>query len=429
VHAAAFNRRQFAAGLGAVVVAFSLDPKLARGQEQLPGGLQNNRRLDAWIRINADGGATVFTGKVELGQGILTALAQIAAEELDLPLSRIEMISGDTGRTPDEGHTSGSVSIESSGTALRMAAAEVRSILLDLAANRLGTPADDLMVASGVIAAPDGRKIGYGELVAALDLKREATAKVRPKVASNYKIVGRSVQRLDIPAKVSGGAAYVQDIRFPGMLHGRVVRPPRYGAKLESFDEAAARAVPGIVAIVRDGSFLGVVAEREEQAIKARAALRDGAQWSGAPNYPIPIRFMIICSRCAASIRSPASSGQARRPAPRVSWRRHTASLISRMPPWGLPARSPNSVTGDSLFGRTRRGYFRCASTSPSPCRSNQRPFGASSPREQVVMAATVMTTSRSTRRCSPAPSLAVRCGCNGCATMSLRGSLTARPW
>jgi len=288
VHAAAFNRRQFAAGLGAVVVAFSLDPKLARGQERLPGGLQNNRRLDAWIRINADGGATVFTGKVELGQGILTALAQIAAEELDLPLSRIEMISGDTGRTPDEGHTSGSVSIESSGTALRMAAAEVRSILLDLAANRLGTPADDLMVASGVIAAPDGRKIGYGELVAALDLKREATAKVRPKVASNYKIVGRSVQRLDIPAKVSGGAAYVQDIRFPGMLHGRAVRPPRYGAKLESFDEAAARAVPGIVAIVRDGSFLGVVAEREEQAIKARAALRDGAQWSGDTELPDP---------------------------------------------------------------------------------------------------------------------------------------------
>ena len=152
-----------------------------------------------------------------------------------------------------------------------MAAAEVRAILLDLAAKRLGTPADDLTVANGVIAAPDGRKIGYGELAAALDLKREATAKVRPKAASNYKIVGRSVQRLDIPAKVSGGAAYVQDIRLPGMLHGRVVRPPRYGATLESFDEAAARAIPGVVAVVRDGSFLGVVAEREEQAIKARA--------------------------------------------------------------------------------------------------------------------------------------------------------------
>src|SRR5262249_61963127 len=117
--------------LGALVVAFSLDPRLARGQERLPGGLQGTRRLDAWIRINADGSATVFTGKVELGQGILTALAQIAAEELDLPLSHVEMISGDTARTPNEGHTSGSVSVESSGTALRMASAEVHAILLE----------------------------------------------------------------------------------------------------------------------------------------------------------------------------------------------------------------------------------------------------------------------------------------------------------
>src|SRR5262249_31982338 len=281
-----FNRRQFTAGLGAVVVAFSLDPKLARGQERLPGGLQNNRRLDAWIRINTDGGATVFTGKVELGQGVLTALAQIAAEELDLPLSRVEMISGDTGHTPDEGHTSGSVSIASSGTALRMAAAAVRSLLRDLAANRLGTSPADLTVASGVIAAPDGRKVGYGELVAALDLKREATAKVRPKVASNYKLVGQSVQRLDIPAKGTGRPPHVDDIRSPGMLPGRAVRPPRYGAKLESFDAAATRAMPGIVAIVRDGSFLGVIAEREEQAIKARAALSDGAKWSGDTELP-----------------------------------------------------------------------------------------------------------------------------------------------
>jgi nicotinate dehydrogenase subunit B len=286
VNASVFSRRQFTAGLGAIVVAFSLDPKLARGQERLPGSLQNNRRLDAWIRINSDGSATIFTGKVELGQGILTALAEIAAEELDLPLSRVEMISGDTGQTPNEGHTSGSVSVENSGTALRMAAAEVRMILTDLAAKRLGATTDQLTVADGAIAAPDGRKVGYGELVQALDLKREATAKVAPKPASNYKVVGQSVRRLDIPAKVTGGVAYVQDIRFPGMLHGRVVRPPRYGAKLENLDEAAAKAMPGVVAIVRDWSFVGVVAEREEQAIKARAALSAGARWSGGTDLP-----------------------------------------------------------------------------------------------------------------------------------------------
>jgi nicotinate dehydrogenase subunit B len=207
VNGLAFDRREFAAGLGAIVVAFSLHPKLARGQERLPGSLENNRRLDAWIRINPEGGATIFTGKVELGQGILTALAQIAAEELDLPLSRIEMISGDTGRTPNEGHTDGSRSIENSGMALRMAAAEVRAILMDLAAKRLGATADRLTLAEGVITAPGGRKVGYGELAAAVDLRREATAKVAPKTTSKYNLVGQSVQRLDIPAKVTGGAA------------------------------------------------------------------------------------------------------------------------------------------------------------------------------------------------------------------------------
>ncbi len=149
----------------------------------------------------------------------------------------------------------------------------------------------------------------------------------------------------------------------------------------------------------------------------------------GAPSCPIRIKSMTICSRYPAPTRSPARSGRARRPAVRASWRRRIASLTSRMPPWDLPARWPSFATEDSPSGRIRRGYSRCASTSPSLCRSNPRPFVASSPREPVVMAATVMMTSRSTQRCSPAPFLAGRCGCNGCATTSLPGSLTARPW
>jgi nicotinate dehydrogenase subunit B len=292
VNAPLFNRREFTAGLGAIVVAFSLDPKLARGQERLPGSLQNNRKLDGWIRINADGSATVFTGKVELGQGILTALAQIAAEELDLPLSRVKMISGDTGQTPNEGQTAGSQSIENSGTALRMAGAEVRAILIDLAAKRLGVPADQLAVADGVIAAPDGRKVGYGELKP--DLNHEASAKATPKPVANHKIVGKSISRFDIPAKVAGGAAFVQDMRLPGMLHGRVIRPPRYDSKLDSIDDAVAKAIPGVVAIVRDGSFLGIVAEREEQAIKARAALLKSAKWTLGPELPDPARLFEV---------------------------------------------------------------------------------------------------------------------------------------
>ncbi|MFL5108465.1 MAG: molybdopterin cofactor-binding domain-containing protein [Xanthobacteraceae bacterium] len=287
------TRRDFTAGFGAIVVAFSLDRRAATAQEpaRLPGSLQTNRRLDAWLRINADGTATVFTGKVELGQGILTALRQIAAEELDLPLERIAMISGDTGRTPNEGQTAGSQSVENSGTALRMAGAEARAMLLDLAAKRFGVAADTLSVADGTISAADGRKVTYGELAGEVDLKREATAKAVPKPAARHRIVGQSIPRFDIPAKVTGGAAFVQDVRLPGMLHGRVVRPPRYGAALESVDEAAAKALPGVIAVVRDGSFLGVVAEREEQAVKAREALAKSAKWKAGPELPDPARI------------------------------------------------------------------------------------------------------------------------------------------
>ena len=287
------TRREFTAALGGIVLSFSLAPKIALAQNpaRLPGSLDTNRTLDAWLRINADGSVTVFTGKVELGQGIVTALAQIAAEELDVPLAHIRMIAGDTGRTPNEGQTAGSQSIEQSGTALRLAGAEVRAMLIDLAAKKFGVAADTLKVNDGVIHAPDGRKLGYGEIAAQADLKREATAKVAPKPAAQHKIVGKSVPRIDIPGKVTGAAAFVQDLRLPGMLHGRIVRPPRYGAKLESFDEATVKAMPGVIAVVRDGSFLGVLARREEQAINARLVLMEFAKWSGGPLLPEPAKL------------------------------------------------------------------------------------------------------------------------------------------
>src|SRR5205807_7713151 len=185
------NRRDFAKGLGGIVLAFTLDPGLAQQPKQLPGSLSGNRMLDAWIRINADGTATVFTGKVELGQGIVTALAQIAAEELDLPLARVSMVSGDTGRTPNEGQTAGSQSIENSGTALRLAAAEVRRILLELASPRVQLDADALTVVDGVVISPNGKSMTYAELAASVDLHREATATVRPKPIGMHKIVGQ----------------------------------------------------------------------------------------------------------------------------------------------------------------------------------------------------------------------------------------------
>jgi CO/xanthine dehydrogenase Mo-binding subunit len=292
MNAPRLTRRDFTAGLGGIVVAFSLAPHAWSQQPpRLPGGLNNNRLLSAWIAINPDGSATVFTGKVELGQGILTALTQIAAEELDLPLERVKIISGDTGRTPNEGQTAGSLSVQGSGTALRLAGAEVRAILTDLAAKKLGVAADTLKVANGVIAASDGRKVSYGDLAKDADLKREATAKVRPKPPAQHRLVGKSLPRVDLPAKVTGGAAFVQDLRLPGMLHGRIARPPQYGAQLEAVDEAKIRAMPGVVAVVRDGSFLGVAAEREEQAIKAVEALSASAKWKAGPALPDPARF------------------------------------------------------------------------------------------------------------------------------------------
>jgi CO/xanthine dehydrogenase Mo-binding subunit len=282
------SRRDFTAGLGGIVVAFTLAPKLGSAQQAvaLPGSLNGNRMLDAWIRIAADGSATVCTGKVELGQGIVTALAQIAAEELDLPLARVHVISGDTEKTPNEGFTSGSQSIENGGAALRLAGAEVRTILLNLAAKHLGVDASALAVADGVISTRDGRKVSYAELARDADLHREVTAKAKPKLPSSHRIVGKSIARFDIPAKVSGGAAYVQDLRLPGMLHGRVVRPSSYGAKLEAIDEAKIKAMPGVVGVVRDGSFLGVIAEREEQAIRASEALGKTARWTPGPALP-----------------------------------------------------------------------------------------------------------------------------------------------
>jgi CO/xanthine dehydrogenase Mo-binding subunit len=295
MNAPILNRRAFTTGMGGIVLAFSLNPSDLLAQTaalaRLPGSLNNNRMLGAWLRINADGSATVFTGKVELGQGILTSLAQIAAEELDLPFDRVAMISGDTARTPNEGMTAGSQSIENSGLALRLAGAEVRAILVDLAAKRLGVGADTLKVTDGVISAADGRRVTYAEIAAEADLKREATGKVPPKSPATHRIVGQSIPRLDIPAKVTGGAIYVQDMRPAGMVHGRVVRPPRPGSTIESLDDAATKALPGVITVVRNGSFLGVVAEREEQAIKARETLARSVKWKLGPELPDPAQL------------------------------------------------------------------------------------------------------------------------------------------
>ena len=285
---ASFTRRGFLGRTAALTVGFSLAP-LARAfaqEPKLPGSLEKNRRLDGWLRIEPDGNVTAFTGKVEIGQGIVTALAQIVADELDVDLARVTMVSGDTATTPNEGVTSGSRSIEDSGSALRAACAEARGILLATAAAKLSTPASALRVENGVVFSPDGTKATYAELTTRAMLAREATAQVKPKPASAHRFTGKSIPRRDIPAKVTGGPAYVHDMRLPGMVFGRVVRPPSPRAHLISLDDRATRAMPGVVAVVRDGSFLAVAAEREEQALAAANALRKAAKWQETASLP-----------------------------------------------------------------------------------------------------------------------------------------------
>ncbi|MGA3401299.1 MAG: molybdopterin cofactor-binding domain-containing protein [Acetobacteraceae bacterium] len=284
------TRRAVLAGGGALVVGFSL-----RGQAQpasavpgqvpptaLPGSLKEAPWLDAWIRIDGDGTITVFTGKAELGQGIKTALLQVAAEELFVSVERLKLVTADTDLTPNEGYTAGSHSLQDSGTAIRIVAAQVREILLGQAAALLRVPADQLKLEEAAVVGPDGRRLNYGALVPPGLLHVAAQPQAPLKDAAGFVVMGTSVPRVDVPAKVTGGAAYVQDMRLPGMLHARVVRPPHPGARLVALDTGGVETLPGVRQVVRDGSFLAVVAEREFQAIKAMRALAAAAQWQPA---------------------------------------------------------------------------------------------------------------------------------------------------
>jgi nicotinate dehydrogenase subunit B len=253
---------------------------------RLPPTLAANPRLDRWIAFHGDGTVLVRTGKVEIGQGIVSAMAQIAAEELDVEYSRIRMAPADTIDGPNEGSTSGSRSVEEGGGALRQACAEVRDLLLQAAAGRLDASLESLVVEDGTVRARGGGPpVTYWELAPGIDLSREATGQVRPKERDDLRIVGRALARLDIPGKVRG-AAFLHDIELPGMLHGRVARPPSYRARLLAFDPAAARALPGVRTVVREGRFIGLVADREEQAVRALRVLARAARWEEHETLP-----------------------------------------------------------------------------------------------------------------------------------------------
>ena len=253
---------------------------------KLPPSLAANPKLSSWIRFAPEGQVAVSPGKVEIGQGIVTALAQIAADELDVDIGRVRMVRASTAGSPNEGVTSGSLSVQQSGRAIRQACAEIRRIFLSAAAERLGVEAGVLDIADGTILGPGNVSTSYWELASDISLDRDATPGALPKASSQRKLAGNSVQRLDIPDKVFAHARFIHDTTLPGLLHGRVLRSEHSHAALLELKDDGARKVEGLVAIVRDGNFVGAVSETEAGAELALAALRKGAKWT--PREALP---------------------------------------------------------------------------------------------------------------------------------------------
>lgn len=249
-------------------------------------------KFETFIKITSDGSVTAYNGHVDLGTGIRTALGQIVAEELDVSFARVVVVLGDTSRVPNQGATIASETIQITAVPLRKAAAQARQYLVARAAERLELPPEDLTIEDGLVRGKDNRSVSYGELIAGDTIQLELADDVAVKDVNAYSIVGQSVPRVDLPAKATGELVYVHDVRVPGMLHGRVVRPPYAGVDAGDFvgnsliavDESSVRDIPGLIAVVRIGDFVGVVAEREENAIKAAAQLK--VSWKPTPVLP-----------------------------------------------------------------------------------------------------------------------------------------------
>jgi nicotinate dehydrogenase subunit B len=253
---------------------------------KLPVSLAANPLLSSWIRFSPERQVMVSPGKVEIGQGIVTALAQIAADELDVDIGRVQMVRASTAGSPNEGVTSGSLSVQQSGRAIRQACAEIRQIFITAAADQLGVGINALDIKDGTISGPGNIRTSYWELADKISLDRNATPGAAPKRSTRRMLAGNSVQRLDIPDKLFARPRFIHDQALPGMLHGRVLRSEMSAAKLTEIKEDAARAVPGLVAIVRDGNFAGVVSETEAGAEAALTALRKGASWTAGETLP-----------------------------------------------------------------------------------------------------------------------------------------------
>lgn len=291
------SRRTFIKTTGCLTIGFCWADTLlgctsspSQARQGSPEHAPPDSIIDAWLQVRTDGRVRILTGKLELGQGISTAIAQVAAEELNLAMTDVVVTLAETGVTPNEGYTAGSGSIEKSAMSVRYAAAYARQKLLELAAAELKVPVSQLQTARGIVHTQSGNpRISFRELLKGKQLKDNIPARdqIKLKPRGSYTIVGKAVPREDISRMVRAEPVYVQNLRFPGMVHARAIRPPVYGASLLRVNQDKVnKAVPGILKIVVNGSFIGVIAQSEFAAIQAQSALRDQASWSYPSAFP-----------------------------------------------------------------------------------------------------------------------------------------------
>ena len=300
-----FSRRELLKG-GALVISFSILAPLSKALGQATAHIDpygnpdylDPRQLDSWVAVTDDGIVIVSTGKVDLGTGIETALAQIAADELDVPFNRIHMQMGHTAKTVDEGRTAGSNTIQAAGQHLRQATAAARVELLKMGSTRLDVPAGRLTVTDGVVSdmSNTSKNVTYGALVGGRKFNitipvtgqqggLQVAPAIKPKKYTDYKVVGTSVKRVELPAKLTATFMYTPDVKVPGMLHGRVIRPATTISKPLRVDESSIANIKGLVKVVQEGTFVGVVAQTEWAAIQAAKNLK--VTWS-TPSTPLP---------------------------------------------------------------------------------------------------------------------------------------------
>lgn len=249
--------------------------------EPVPQSITSHPNVDDWLDFGKDGAILLRSGKVEIGQGISTALIQLAADELDVTPERITLVAGDTRSTPNEGITSGSQSIEVGGRAIRLASSAARHVLLEEAAKLLQASVDELAVRDGLVhIAEQPTDLSYWSLSKSVDLSQAVMDKADPKSPSARRLAGQSLARRDLPAKVRGGGSFIHDLTLPDMLHGRVLHPPSLSTKLEGFDEAGLAQNPDVMHVVRDGAFIGIIAGREDAALRAIQRAERFVKWS-----------------------------------------------------------------------------------------------------------------------------------------------------